>query len=105
MQKTKRVFGKKKKKPSLVVSNTWMETMYHKKYYLNLNIIKKLTVTNPPIVFSLPKVVLFFFQGKEVINLVQYSLFRNQKKKERNEKEEEEEEEEEEGIKERPREI
>jgi hypothetical protein len=34
---------------------------------------------------------LFFFQGKEVIDLVQYSLLRNQKKKERNEKEEEEE--------------
>jgi hypothetical protein len=45
---------------------------------------------------------LFFFQGKEVIDLVQYSLPGNQKKKERNEKEEEEEEE---GIKERPREI
>jgi hypothetical protein len=50
-------------------------------------------------VFSFPKAILFFFQGKEVIDLVQYSLFRNQKKKERNEKEEEE------GIKERPREI
>ena len=39
--------------------------MYHKKYYLN--IIKKLTV--PPMVFSFPKAVLFFFQGKEVIRL------------------------------------
>ena len=69
----------------------------NKKYYLNITI--KLTVTNQPMVFSFPKAVLFFFQGKEVIDLVQYSLFRNQKKKERNEKEEEE------GIKERPREI
>ena len=53
-------------------------------------------------VFLFPKAVLFFFQGKEVIDLVQYSLFRNQKKKERNEKDEEEKEK---GIKERPREI
>ena len=40
-------------------------------------------------VFSFPKVVLFFIQGKEVIDLVRI-LFRNQKKKERNEKKDEE---------------
>ena len=46
-----------------------------------------------------------FFKENKL--LVQYSLFRNQKKKERNEKEEKEEEEEEKekGIKERPIEI
>ena len=43
-------------------------------------------MTNPPMAFSFPKAILFFFQGKEVIDLVQYSLFRNQKKKERNER-------------------
>ena len=54
--------------------------MYHKKYYLN--IIKKLTV--PPMVFSFPKAVLFFFQGKEVIDLV-YSILYSETKRRKKE--------------------
>ena len=57
----------------------------YKKYYLN--IIKKLTVTRPWY-SHFQRLFCSFFKENKL--LVQYSLFRNQKKKERNEKKDEE---------------